>query len=153
MIFVCIGMDRTDHVQIRIEPGLFECPHLNHKIVDSFMTKKELVENGYKIKVEYKSLIQKIDVPESLDQYFDRCFTVMRGIIDRYGHHGGTVLIITHAPGLYALTDAIKGTRPNSETFYRTVATYPPLAVYISEYDGNKWKHSEQPFTINPLGQ
>lgn len=38
--FLYIGMDRTDHIPIRIEPGLFECPHLNHKLVDSFMTKK-----------------------------------------------------------------------------------------------------------------
>jgi hypothetical protein len=52
-----IGMDRIDQFPIRIEPGLFECPHLNHKIVDSFMTKKELVENGYKIKLKYKPLI------------------------------------------------------------------------------------------------
>jgi len=149
---VCIGMDRSDHVQIRIEPGLFECPHLNQKIVDSFMTKTELMENGYKIKVEYKPLIQKVNVPESLDEYFDRCVTVMRGIIDRYGHHGGTILIVTHAPGLLALTDALMGVRPNHETFYRTVAAYPPLAVYTAEYDGTKWKHSERPFAITPLG-
>jgi len=50
-------MDRIDQFPIRIEPGLFECSHLNHKIVDSFMTKKELVENGYKIKLKYKPLI------------------------------------------------------------------------------------------------
>jgi hypothetical protein len=48
--FFSIGMDR-------IEPCLFGCSHLNHKIVDSFMTNKKLVENCYKIKLEYKSLI------------------------------------------------------------------------------------------------
>jgi broad specificity phosphatase PhoE len=151
--FVYVGMNRRDRVPIRLEPGLFECPHLNHKITDSFMTKTELVENDYYIKVEYKPLIQKINVPESLDEYFDRSITVMRGIIDRYGHHGGTVLIVTHAPGLLALTDAIKGIRPNPETFYRTVSAYPPLAILTAEYDGAKWKHSEQPFSITPLGQ
>ncbi len=39
LTFFCIGMDR-------IEPSLFECPHVNHKIVDGFMTEKEFVENG-----------------------------------------------------------------------------------------------------------
>jgi len=146
-------MDRSDRVPLRIEPGLFECPHLNHKVVDSFMTKTELMDNGFKLKLEYKPLIQKVNVPESLDEYFDRCVTVMRGIINRYGHHGGTVLIVTHAPGLLALTEATNGRRPHHETFYRTVATYPPLAAYIAEYDGTKWKHSEQPFAITSLGQ
>jgi broad specificity phosphatase PhoE len=146
-------MDRRDRIPIRIEPGLFECPHLNHKIVDNFMTKKELIENGYNIKLDYKSLIQKVNVPESLDEYFQRSVHVMRGIIDRYGHHGGTILIVTHAPGLLALTDAIKGIRPNHDTFYRTVAAYPPLAMYIADYDGTKWRHSEQPFNIAPHGQ
>jgi broad specificity phosphatase PhoE len=144
-------MDRSDLVPIRIEPGLFECPHLNYKIVESFMTKTELLENGFKIKTEYKPLIQKVEVPESLDRYFERCATVMRGIIDRYGHHGGTVLIVTHAPGLLALTDAILGKQTHHETFYRTVATYPPLAVYIAEYDGTKWNHSDQPIALSPL--
>jgi hypothetical protein len=146
-------MDCIDRVPIRIEPGLFECPHLNYKIIDSFMTKKELVENGYKIKLEYKPLIQKLNVPESLNEYFDRCVIVMRGIIDRYGHHGGTILIVTHAPGLLALTDAIQGKRPDHDTFYRTVSKYPPLAIYIAEYDGTKWKHSEEPFSITPLAK
>ena len=118
-----------------------------------FYDKKELVDNGYRIKVDYKSLIPQVTVPESLDEYFDRCVTVMRGIIDRYGHHGGNVLIVTHAPGLLALTDAIQGKRPHHDTFYRTVAAYPPLAMYIAEYDGTKWNHSEQPFLINSYGQ
>lgn len=146
-------MECTDRVPIRIEPGLFECPHFNYKIVDSFMTKKELIDNGYKIKADYKPLIQKITSPESLDEYFDRCVTVMRGIVDRYGHHGGTILVLTHAPGLLALTDAIQGKRPHHDTFYRTVATYPPLAAYIAEYDGTKWNLSEQPFAINISAQ
>ena len=146
-------MGRTDHVPIRVEPGLFECPHLNYKIIESFMTKNELLENGYKIKNEYRPLISKLSVPESLNEYFDRCVTVMRGIIDRYGHHGGTVLIMTHAPGLLALTEAIKGRRPDHDTFYRTVAKYPPLSLSISEYDGSKWKHSDEPFSITPLAK
>jgi hypothetical protein len=57
LLFFSIGMDRIDQFPIRIEPGLFGCPHLNHKIVDSFMTNKKLVENCYKIKLQYKSLI------------------------------------------------------------------------------------------------
>ncbi|CAF1065161.1 unnamed protein product [Rotaria sordida] len=142
------GMNCRERIPIRIEPGLFECPHLNNKIVESFMTKKELLENGYNIKVEYKPLIQKINVPESLEEYFHRCSIVMHGIINRYANYGGTVLIVTHAPGLLALTDAIKGIRTNQENFYRTVAGYPPLAVYIAEFDGKKWKYSEQPFSI-----
>ncbi|CAF2151453.1 unnamed protein product [Rotaria magnacalcarata] len=142
------GMERRDRIPIRIEPGLFECPHLNHKLVDSFMSKKELMENGYNIKPEYKSLFPKVNVPESLDKYFERSATVMREIIDRYGPYGRTILIVTHAPGLLALTDAIKRTKPNIETFYRTVATYSTLAMYIAEYDGSKWKCSHQPFDL-----
>jgi broad specificity phosphatase PhoE len=141
-------MDRRDHIPIRIEPGLFECPHYNHKLVDSFMTKKELMENRYNIKHEYKPIISKVIVPETLEDYFERSTNVMRGIIDRYGHYGGTVLIVTHAPGILALTDAMKGIKTNIETFYRTVSTYPPLAMYIAEYDGSKWKFSDQPFTL-----
>ena len=141
-------MKLNDRVSIRIEPGLFECLHFNYKVVDSFMTKEELIENGYNIKFHYKPLIGKLDVPESLDEYFDRCVTVMRDIIERYGHHGGTVLIMTHAPGLLALTDAIKGIRPNHDSFYRTVAAYPPLATYVAVYDGTRWKYSEQPFSF-----
>jgi broad specificity phosphatase PhoE len=154
IICFCVGMNcHEPRNSIRIEPGLLECPHLNYKIVDSFMSKTELTDNGYNIKVEYKPLIQKINSPESLDEYFDRSAIVMRGIINRYVHRGGTVLIVTHAPGLLALTDVIKGVRPNEETFYRTVSAYPPLAIYIAEYDGAKWRHSEQPFSITPLGQ
>lgn len=141
-------MERRDRIPIRIEPGLFECPHFNYKIVDSFMTKKELIENGYNIKREYKPLTSKVPIPETLDEYFERSATVMRGIIDRYGGHGGTILIVTHAPGLLALTEPIKGLKPNTETFYRTVSTYSPLAMYIAEYDGSKWKHSDQPFNF-----
>ena len=143
-------MDRRNRMPIRIEPGLFECPHLNHKITDSFMSKKELIENRYNIKHEYKPLISKVNVPETLEDYFERSTTVMRGILDRYGHSGGTVLIVTHAPGLLALTDALKGSRPNKETFYRNVSVFPPLAMYIAEYDGSKWRFSDQPFNLLP---
>ncbi len=146
-------MERRDQVPIRIEPGLFECPHYNHKIVDSFMTKKELMENRYNIKHEYRSIISKVTVPETLEEYFERSNIVMRGIIDRYGHYGGTVLIVTHAPGLLALTDALKGLKPHAETFYRTVSTYSPLSMYIAEYDGSKWRYSDQPFNMASTGQ
>ena len=101
---------------------------------------------------EYKPLIEKVDVPESLDEYFNRCITVMQGIIDRYSQQGGTILIVTHAPGLLALTDVIQGKRPDHDTFYRTVAAYPPLAMHTAEFDGTKWKVSEKPFAITPLG-
>lgn len=141
-------MERRDHIPIRIEPGLFECPHYNQKIIDSFMSKQELVGNRYNIKQDYRSIISKLNVPETLEEYFERSNSVMRGIIDRYGHYGGTVLIVTHAPGLLALTDAVKGLKPTPETFYRTVSTYPPLAMYIAEYEGLKWKFSEQPFNL-----
>jgi broad specificity phosphatase PhoE len=152
-IFFYIGMERRDHVPIRIEPGLFECPHYNHKIVDSFMTKKELMDNRYNIKREYRPIIPKVIVPETLDDYFERSANVIRGIIDRYGHYGGTVLIVTHAPGLLALPDAIKGLKPKIETFYRDVSIFPPLAAYIAEYDGSKWRYSDQPFNFVPPGQ
>jgi broad specificity phosphatase PhoE len=146
-------MDRRDRIAIRIEPGLFECPHFNHKIIDSFMTKKELMENRYHIKQDYKPLISKVTVPETLEEYFERSAHVIYGIVERYGPLGGTVLIVTHAPGLLALTDALKGIRPNAETFYHNVATYPPLAASIAEYDGSKWRFSEQPFTLIATGQ
>jgi broad specificity phosphatase PhoE len=146
-------MDRRDRIPIRIEPGLFECPHYNHKIVDSFMTKKELMENRYNIKHDYRPIISKVNVPESLDEYFERSATAIRGIIDRYGRYGGTVLIVTHAPGLLALTDAIKGVKPVTETFYRDVSIFAPLAMYIAEYDGSKWKYSDQPYNLVPTGQ
>lgn len=146
-------MERSDQVPIRIEPGLFECPHLNYKIIESFMTKKELLENGFNLYPDYKPLISKLTVPESLDDYFDRCSMIMRGIIDRYAVRGGTVLIMTHAPGLLALTCAINGLRPNAETFYRTVAAYPPLAFFVAEYNGTRWEHSEQPFSLIPTTQ
>ncbi|CAF1024992.1 unnamed protein product [Rotaria sordida] len=145
---ILTGMERRDRIPIRIEPGLFECPHFNHKIVNSFMTQKELMENRYNIKHEYKPIISKVTVPETLDEYFERSATVMREIIDRYSIYGGTILIVTHAPGLLALTSAIKGLRPNTETFYRTVSTYPPLAIYLAEYDGSRWKYSDQPFNV-----
>ncbi|CAF1177355.1 unnamed protein product [Adineta ricciae] len=150
---ILTGMDRRDRIPIRIEPGLFECPHLNHKITDSFMTKREFMDNSYNIKYEYKALIPNISVPETLDDYFDRSVAVMRGILDRYGHRGGTVLLVTHAPGLLALTDALKGVKPNVESFYRTVSNYPPLAMYMAEYDGVKWRFSDQPFNLVPSGR
>ena len=143
-----IGLDLRDQIPIRVEPGLFECPHVSRAIADSFMTKKELLENKYHIKHDYKPLIAQVMVPETLESYFDRSAAVMRGIIDRYGHAGGTLLLVTHAPGLLALTEAIKGHRPNSDTFYQTVSTYPPLAMFIAEYDGDKWRFSDQPFSL-----
>jgi broad specificity phosphatase PhoE len=143
-------MGRRETIPVRIEPGLFECPHMNRKLVDSFMTNKELMSNGYHIKSDYQPILETIHAPESLPEYFERSAHVMRGIIDRYGAHGGTLLIVTHAPGLLALTEALRGLRPNADTFYRTVSTYPPLATYVAEYDGTKWKHSERPFSILP---
>ena len=145
-------MQRRDRIPIRIEPGLFECPHFNSKLVDSFMTKAELTENKYNIKHGYKPLIPEVTVPETLDQYFERSANVMRGIVDRYSRHGGTVLIATHAPGILALTDALKGVKPNRETFYRAVSKYSPLVMYIAEHDGSKWKYSNQPFNLIPFG-
>lgn len=141
-------MDLREHIPIRVEPGLFECPHNNHRIVDSFMTRKELVDNRYNIKTDYKALVPQLNVPESLDEYFDRCSFVMRGIIDRYGHHGVTVLIVTHAPSLLALPDAVKGIRTNAESIYRNVGAYQTLAMLIAEFDGTKWRFSEQPFNL-----
>ena len=137
-------MDRQNSISIRVEPGLFECPHFNYKIIESFMTKKELLAAGFNIKPDYTPLCPQVTVPESLKDYFERSARVMRGIIDRYYSYGGTVLIVTHAPGLLALTEAIKGLRPNAETFYRTVAAYPPLAIRVADYDGTKWKFTEQ---------
>jgi hypothetical protein len=49
----------------------------------------------------------------------------MHDIIDRYGHHGRMIPIVTHVSGLLALTDAIKGKGPDHDTFYRTVSKYP----------------------------
>lgn len=141
-------MDRRDRIPIRIEPGLFECPHHNSKLVESFMTKKELIDNRYNIKQEYKPIISRINTPETLEDYFERSAIVMRGIIDRYGQYGGTILIVSHAPGLLALTDAMKGLRPNSEPFYRNVSVFPPLTMYIADYDGMKWKYSDQHFNL-----
>lgn len=143
-----LGMDRRDRVPLRIEPGLFECPHYNQRIADSFMSKKELMDNRYNIKHDYKPIVSKVTVPETLDNYFDRSTVVMRAIIDRYGPYGGTLLLVTHAPGLLALTDALKGLRSQTETFYRNVSLFPPLAMYVAEYDGGKWKFSDQPFNI-----
>ena len=137
-------MERQNNIPIRVEPGLFECPHLNYKIAQSFMTKKELLNVGFNIKPDYTPLRTNVIVPEALKDYFERSAHVIRAIIDRYHSYGGTVLIVTHAPGLLALTDAIKGLRPNPDTFYRTVATYPPLAIRIAEYDGGNWKFTEQ---------
>ena len=147
---VLSGMERSEQAAIRIEPGLFECPHLNYKIIESFMTKKELTDNGFNLYQDYKPLIGKLTVPESLDDYFERSVQVMRGIIDRYAPRGGTILIVTHAPGLLALTSAINGLRPNTETFYRTVAAYPPLAFFVAEYNGTRWEHTDQPFSLIP---
>ena len=67
------------------------------------MSKRELMENRYNIKHDYKPIISKVIVPETLEDYFARSATVMRGIIERYGPYGGTILIVTHAPGLLAL--------------------------------------------------
>ena len=78
----------------------------------------------------------------------------MREIIEKYGPHGGTILIATHAPGLLALTNGMKGLKTNTETFYRTVSMFPPLAMYVAEYDGAKWRYSGQPFNlVPPAGQ
>ena len=114
------------------------------------MTSKELMDNGYNIKVDYQPILETVPAPESLTEYFERSAAVMRAIVDRYGAQGGTLLIVTHAPGLLALTDALRGLRPDPETFYRTVSAFPPLATYLAEHDGTKWKHSERPFSIIP---
>jgi hypothetical protein len=109
------------------------------------MTKKERLENKYHIKHNYKPLIAQVIVLETLENYFNRSAAVMRGIIDRYDHAGGTLLLVTHAPSLLAVTETIKGNRPNSDTFYfyRTVSTYPPLAMFIAESKGDQWRFSE----------
>ena len=93
-------------------------------------------------------MIPKVSSPETLEEYFERSATVIRGIIDRYGPFGGTILVVTHAPGLLALTDSMKGLKSNIQTFYRTVSTYQPLSMYIAEYDGSKWRYSDRPFNL-----
>ena len=112
------------------------------------MKRKEFQEISYNVKMDYKPLVDRLNPHENLEIYFERSEKAMRGILDRYGRAGETVLIVTHAPGILALTEALKGKRPVAETFYQTVKAYPPLAVFMAEYDGNNWRYSEQPYNI-----
>ncbi|CAF1090819.1 unnamed protein product [Didymodactylos carnosus] len=139
------GMERRDSIPIRIEPGLFECPHFNNKLINSFMTKEELSKNGYNIKGDYKAMVSKINIPETLDQYFDRSQIVMQSIIDRYSFRGGNILIVTHAPGLVALTDALQKVKSNADTLYKTVSKFQYLKMLIAEFENGRWKLSSAP--------
>ncbi|CAF1562262.1 unnamed protein product [Didymodactylos carnosus] len=135
-----MGMKRRERVQIRVEPGLFECPHFNAHLTDSFMTPQELLDNGYRIKSDYQPIMPKVTVPETLEVYFNRSRFVMKGIMDRYSSPGANVLIVTHAPGLIALTDALQGIKTNADTFYKRVSKYDFLATIIAEYDNGRWQ-------------
>ncbi|CAF1237166.1 unnamed protein product [Didymodactylos carnosus] len=146
------GMRRRERLQMRVEPGLFECPHSNTKLVDSFMTKGELLTNDYNIKADYKPVIPKITVPETLEEYFQRSQWVMQRIIDRYKFRGGNVLIVTHAPGLIALTDALQGIKSNPDTLYRVVSRFQYLATRVAEFENGRWNVHDQPFDHRRAG-
>lgn len=144
-----IGLNCRDEVPIRVEPGLFECPHLNEDAVDHFMSLKEFIDNGYNIKKSYRSIVPLIEVPEFLPDYFRRCKQVIRTMIDRYSKFGGDILIITHAPGLIALTESLRGSKSLRSDFYQVASTIPPLSISIAKYEETKWEISKDPFNVS----
>ena len=90
---ILTGMGRRA-VPMQLEPGLLECYLNDFKRTLCFMTKDELITNGYNIHKSYQALIPFMRPHDSQLDYYERCRTFMDIIAEKHKATGGTILIV-----------------------------------------------------------
>ncbi|CAF1134016.1 unnamed protein product [Rotaria sordida] len=147
---ILTGMGRRD-IPMRVEPGLFECYLNDFKRTLCFMTKDELVANGYNIDQSYQPLIPFMRPHDSQTDYYERSRILIDNIIERHQATGGTILIVAHAPSLEGLTRHLSGGKFQPEKLFDLARRVPFLAMTIIEKNGinNPWLFRTRPLQTN----
>jgi len=143
---ILTGMGRRA-VPMQLEPGLFECYLNDFKRTLCFMTKDELLVNGYNIDKSYQPLMPFMRPHDSQLDYYERCRTILDNITERHQATGGTVLIVAHAPSLEGLTRHLSGGKLQPEKLFDIARRVPFLAMTIIEKNGidSPWLFRTQP--------
>lgn len=79
------GLDAKE-MKIRIEPGLFQWMHWCKHGLPPFMNAEQFNRAGFSIDLSYKAIddAAKFDEKETLLDYYNRSFALVRGILDSH---------------------------------------------------------------------
>ena len=105
VLSVCAGLGIVR--PIHIEPGLFEWLGWCRNGPPPFMTHAELVDVGFNIMTSYEPACptSSYNMDETIEQYYDRCHSVTKSILQRHEHEGNLCLSLlrVHELRVYAL--------------------------------------------------
>ncbi|WKY03370.1 hypothetical protein Q1695_004815 [Nippostrongylus brasiliensis] len=144
------GYAGSTTLNVNIEPGLIDFLQWYRNTLPSFMRPDELKENGYPVNMAYEPITRLSSLPEteSLEEYYDRSFCVMKGIVQR--HSRGTILIVAHAESLETCTRQLCGGEPRSfEQFWYLIHHTPYVGCLHIVEKRSAWQFAEPP--IPPL--
>lgn len=134
------GLDAKE-MKIRIEPGLFQWMHWCKHGLPPFMNAEQFNRAGFSIDLSYKAIddAAKFDEKETLLDYYNRSFALVRGILD--SHPEGTILLVGHAGSLDTLTRQLSGKKPRERAEFRQFlhkTSYLAINEVIER--NNEWK-------------
>ncbi|CAF0887767.1 unnamed protein product, partial [Didymodactylos carnosus] len=158
------GLQLQNKMKIRIEPGLFECTgwYVNETTdtlqMPRFMTKKELIENKYKIDKSYKEQMSFSTLSRLEDEleFYERSHLVTSQILKIHENEliqqvqegigsastSSHVLFIAHAPSLETTTRKLCGGQFRPETLGHVIRNVDFLTMTVIEKTDNncsKW--------------
>lgn len=92
--------------------GLFECPAWYHGKPLTFIPPQTLArDRKFNIDTSYAPLYNSVDPNEDEGLYYRRSRRLIREIIQRHKHQGGTVLLSGHGGSIEAVTRGLRGFR------------------------------------------
>lgn len=106
-----------NNAQLNIEPSAFEWLGWYKDLMPKWLSPQHLKDNGFSINVEHKPAVQvrDLNVEETTDDYYNRCFKLAEHITARCGAEGGDILIVAHAGSLDTFTRRLMGKGPRSK--------------------------------------
>ncbi|KAF2352343.1 Histidine phosphatase superfamily clade-1 [Trinorchestia longiramus] len=110
------SMRLTEHMPLKLEPGLFEWLAWYPEGVPRFMTNEELIAAGFNIDLSYKPFMpaSRLSTDETCEQYYTRSATVTNSILAATKAQGGAVLLVAHGASLDTCTRQLVGGRPRT---------------------------------------
>ncbi|XP_060688827.1 ubiquitin-associated and SH3 domain-containing protein A-like [Hemiscyllium ocellatum] len=148
--YILEALHLDPEVSIRVEPGLFEWTKWEgEQTIPKFMSVTELQAAGYTVDVNYSVHIPVCNlVPsETYEDYFNRCSSVMKAIIDNRDKDGN-ILLVAHASTLDCCTRPLLGLPPkDTKEFVQMVRKIPALGLCCCEEvkETKKWQMIEPP--------
>ncbi len=94
LVFCTLGLGVSK--EISIEPGLFEWLGWYQSGIPKFLTPAEMKEAGFNVRESYQPIwpINKYNVDESTEMYYDRCHCVTKEILKKHESEGRLVAVI-----------------------------------------------------------